>query len=287
MLILAILLFGTLVGGVARLLLPGRQHLSLPATTIAGLIGAGTAGSAAAAVFDRGLTWSGPSIVGSILGAVGVVAIAEWVNRRRAVRAAQVPTPDLVAMGESERIEFKSSARYNIHTGDKDARIELAIARTVVGFANANGGTLLIGIDDDGDAIGLEHDLRLVKGGDIDRYQLWLHDLLDRCIGRELHRLTAISFCRIDAHDVARIDVQPANEPVFLHPHTGERQTQFHVRIGNSTRQLPIDEAITYVGRRFHGRRPLSVRGATDESARGFRAGYFGVRGSGRITSAE
>ena len=194
MVVLGLLLFGALIGALARVVLPGRQDLSGSATVLAGLLGAGTVGAAVGAFTDGWFVWEGPSLLGSVLGATGFVLLAEWGNRRLRARREQVPTGELLSRGESARVEFKSSARYNVHTSDKDPRLELAIARSVAGFANSSGGTLLIGVDDAGQVLGLDHDLKLVKGGDLDRYELWLHDLLERCLGRGALRYIEVAF---------------------------------------------------------------------------------------------
>lgn len=245
MLILAMLVFGTLAGGLARLLLPGRQHLSLSATTLAGLLGAATFGSIAGRVLDRGLDFHGVSVLGTVAGAVVFVAIGEWLTTRLR-RPDRQPLSELLG-GESDRVEYKASARFNHATRQRDPRIELVIPRTVAGFANADGGTLLIGIDDDAEVVGIDADLSVLNGADLDRYELWLHDLLQRCLGRAVLRNVRVAFERLEGHDVARIDVQPAPAPVFLRPHTGEKHPRFVVRLGNSTRELEVDEAVGYV----------------------------------------
>ncbi|MDZ7796166.1 MAG: putative DNA binding domain-containing protein [Candidatus Marinimicrobia bacterium] len=60
--------------------------------------------------------------------------------------------------GESEEIEFKSTLRTNLHTNNKDPRMEYTVLRTIAGFLNTNGGRLIIGVSDDGEPIGLEVD---------------------------------------------------------------------------------------------------------------------------------
>ena len=67
---------------------------------------------------------------------------------------------DLIAAGESETIEFKSTARVNLHTGEADPKMEHVIVKTVCGLLNHEGGTLLIGVADDGQVLGIEPDLR-------------------------------------------------------------------------------------------------------------------------------
>ena len=67
------------------------------------------------------------------------------------------PTPDLIADGESDTVEFKSTARWNIKAGQKGPEIEDAIVKSVAAFLNSGGGTLLIGVADDGSVGTLEH----------------------------------------------------------------------------------------------------------------------------------
>ena len=55
-------------------------------------------------------------------------------------------------------MEFKHTLRANLHTGEKDPRIELSVVRTVAAFVNSNGGILIIGAADDGDPVGIESD---------------------------------------------------------------------------------------------------------------------------------
>ncbi len=61
----------------------------------------------------------------------------------------------LVAAGESPRLEFKSTARWDVKQGTPSKVMEKVIVKTVAAFLNsAEGGTLLIGVADDGTALG-------------------------------------------------------------------------------------------------------------------------------------
>lgn len=53
---------------------------------------------------------------------------------------------DLITSGETNAIEFKSTLRTNLHTGEKDPRMEMAVLKSVAGFLNAKGGTLVVDI---------------------------------------------------------------------------------------------------------------------------------------------
>src|SRR6266571_9260234 len=80
---------------------------------------------------------------------------------------APVSLEALIAEGESDELEFKSTLRWDLKEGTVNKRLEEVIAKTVAAFANSQGGTLLIGVDDEGQVLGLEHDY--LSLGDVDR----------------------------------------------------------------------------------------------------------------------
>lgn len=63
-----------------------------------------------------------------------------------------------VVDGESEAVEFKCTLRTNLHTNSPDQRMELAVLKTIAGFINNGGGTLIVGVTDDGSPVGLQAD---------------------------------------------------------------------------------------------------------------------------------
>ncbi|MFN8132084.1 MAG: DUF262 domain-containing protein [Solirubrobacteraceae bacterium] len=156
-----------------------------------------------------------------------------------------IDVAELVDSGESATVEFKSTARFNMHTKDRDPKLELVILKTIAGFANAKGGTLLIGVTDEGEPIGLDDDLALMKKPDTDRYQLWLTDLLETAIGKPAASAVDVSFPPLDGQRVCCVRVSPAVSPVFVNP-PGGHGADFYVRVGNSTRQFTSKELLDY-----------------------------------------
>ena len=247
--IITVLVGGTAFGWLARLIFPGRQPLSWAETTLVGI-----AGSAVGAVVgnwagvNQGLFEFSPwTIVGSVLGSVAILGIVLFVMDRLGVRQPKpVSAAELAVGGETNRVEFKQTARWNVHTQQRDPALELVISKTVAGFLNSDGGTLLIGVDDAGRPTGLENDLSLGKSPDHDRYQLFLVDHLQRTLGKTSTTLVSISFEPIAGVDVCRLDVEASERPVFLDEPKGPRTADFYVRIGNSTRRLLPDELLRY-----------------------------------------
>ncbi len=76
---------------------------------------------------------------------------------------------DLLAEMESDRIEFKSSAYYSYKPDIPERVITESVLKTIAGFLNASGGTLAVGVADDGEILGIQPDLDK-KNMDGDRY---------------------------------------------------------------------------------------------------------------------
>jgi predicted HTH transcriptional regulator len=65
---------------------------------------------------------------------------------------------DLILGGETRAVEFKSTLRTNLHTGQVDEKVHLSALKTIAAFLNAKGGTLLVGVADNGEILGVESD---------------------------------------------------------------------------------------------------------------------------------
>jgi uncharacterized membrane protein YeaQ/YmgE (transglycosylase-associated protein family) len=88
-LIISLIIVGLIAGAVARLLVPGKQDLSIPATILLGIVGSFIGGLLGYLLFhkDGQDGFFQPSgIVGSIIGAVIALLIWQRAGRRSAVR---------------------------------------------------------------------------------------------------------------------------------------------------------------------------------------------------------
>ncbi len=152
---------------------------------------------------------------------------------------------DLIARGENSSIEFKSTFRVNLATSQRDAAMEQTVVKTVAGFLNARGGTLLIGVADDGTPRGLSEDFVATGNRGRDGYTNVLTSVLETSLGRTTVTNVAISFEQVGDKDVCRLDVAPSHEPVFVKNSKGD--ADLYVRINNSTRLLNTQDALQYV----------------------------------------
>ena len=255
--IFGILIAGFLFGSVARFLVPGHQPFSLAETTIIGMVGAAIGALGVNAIFgtsdvdriDVGTVIGG--IVGSVIVLIVATVVVERFGWRESGSEAEPNAAELIDAGESATVEFKSTSRWNVHTQAKDDRIELVIAKTVAGFLNADGGRLIIGVDDEGEPVGLERDLSLMKAPDHDRYELWLTDHLQNALGKPALAFITVSFEPYRSETVVVVTIRPSDRPVYLNEPKGGRTADFYVRMGNSTRKLLTDEFAEYQASRW------------------------------------
>ena len=151
----------------------------------------------------------------------------------------------LIEGGESAVVEFKSTARRNQRTEAPDHAITWAVVKTIAAFMNTHGGTLLIGVDDHGQPIGIEADYPLVKGSDRDGWELWLTAVVKNALGTVAATDLSVRFCLVDGRTIARVDVRPGAAPVFA-SRKGEPREVFFARLNNSTEELSGPALLEY-----------------------------------------
>ncbi len=154
--------------------------------------------------------------------------------------------PALIKGGEGEHLEFKSSVRWDFRQGKINKALEAVIAKTLVGFMNHRGGSLLIGVADDGKVVGLEHDYKTLKSKGRDGFELCITDIVTSRIGADVCSFIHCVFYEIEAKDVCRVIVESAVAPVYLQDGNTSR---YFLRTGNGTRELDAREAMAHVTR--------------------------------------
>ncbi len=148
---------------------------------------------------------------------------------------------ELIQRGESDTLEFKSTLRWSVKGNVREDNLQFSVLKTIVAFLNSEGGTLLIGVADDGTIFGLEQDYKFVKNKNQDGFQLTLADLIVSHIGGHSIDYLKISFATIDAKEVCAVNVRKAKSPTFL------RDREFYIRSVNNSRTLEGVEMINYI----------------------------------------
>ncbi len=172
-------------------------------------------------------------------------AINDFVHREEAV-ATEPDVGAILAAGETDRVEFKASARWDFRQGALNKSLEAVIVKTIAGFLNTKGGNLLLGVDDQGHVVGLDADIRtLSKRPDRDGYQQFLVNLVSISMGKDVcAAYVSFSFPVVGSQEICLIRVAASSAPVYVKD--GE-QTQLYVRSGNTTQQLSLQQTVEYV----------------------------------------
>ena len=151
---------------------------------------------------------------------------------------------ELLNLSEGQCLEFKSSLRYDMNTRQVNQNLETVILKTVCAFLNADGGTLLIGLSDDKEVIGIENDYMVLRIQSRDGFENHLMGLISNCIGNYYLRFIDTLFHNVLGKDLCQVNVLSSPKPAFL---TNKGRQDFFVRTGNTSRPFNISEASEYI----------------------------------------
>lgn len=187
-----------------------------------------------------------------VLGASGILAF--WLIRRHG-RPEGLPAQRfdpgrpaesirrLIALGEGRTVEFKSTMRMNLHTQKPGREIEIAWLKAVCAFMNTDGGTLLLGVTDDGEFAGLEQD-----GFDNqDKCKLHFKNLIAQHIGAELARYLRFDIVTMEGRQIGVVSCSRSPQPAYLKTAKNEA---FYIRNGPSSDALAVSKVVAYIRNR-------------------------------------
>ena len=163
----------------------------------------------------------------------------------------QRPLPDLIAAGENQYVEFKSSFTWDYRQQRVNKALNLPVIKNIVAFMNSAGGKLVIGVDDDGKALGLENDVQNLRNKNSDGFENVLNNIFSQMVGPDFRQFMDVAFPILDGKEICVITVRPSPEPVYLKQKDEE---SFYIRTGNASRALSISQALRYIQTHFNGR---------------------------------
>lgn len=153
------------------------------------------------------------------------------------------PIAELIKLGEGYTLEFKSTLQWDVVQRRQNTHLRKNVLKTVAAFMNSEGGTLVVGVEDDGTVLGIEQDLKLTKQS-LDAFENLLLSSLGESLGAGLAPLFRVRFEGVNGKQVCVVDVERSPEPVFADE---EGKKTFYVRLGNTTRNLDPEETHRYI----------------------------------------
>ncbi|OYU51936.1 MAG: hypothetical protein CFE27_08685 [Alphaproteobacteria bacterium PA1] len=161
---------------------------------------------------------------------------------------------DMIAIGEADDLEFKATLRWDQAEQRINKTLEDVIVKTVAALGNGQGGSLLIGVGDNCEILGLERDYASLGNADKDKFQLHLLNLLDKALGQSFTTSKLkITFPVVAGIEICQVAAAPASKPLIIKASdkNGLPVEKFYVRNGNSSREMPLSEMPQYIADRF------------------------------------
>ena len=166
-----------------------------------------------------------------------------------------VEIDELIAEGEHNGLEFKSTLRWDLNLSAVSKDRERDILKAISAFNNGEGGTLIIGVDDDQNILGLDLDYTTFGEGNKDDFELHLRTLINGAWGVEFATTNInIHFPRLGEYELCEIKVKRGMQPLYLEVQDrhGQKSEKFYVRSGNSSQPFGNpSEIASYVAKRF------------------------------------
>ena len=140
--------------------------------------------------------------------------------------------------GEGELLEYKVSW----------AKARDPVFKTIAAFMNSRkGGTLLLGVDDQGNPVGIDGEFEEVNAqkANWDGFSLALIDSLDKLdLGGNAQQYIRVERYAEENKTICVIRVEPSHRPVFF-------GNKFYQRIGNQSRLVEGHKMLDYIARRW------------------------------------
>jgi serine/threonine protein kinase len=167
-------------------------------------------------------------------------SVAEVIERLNGIRAARAEIERLLASDEKTTLEFKSSLRKPIDTPIPQRILEHTVLKTIAAFHNTDGGTLIIGVADDGTIHGIEVDFPTLKRKSADAWRCAFDDLISDRLGTEVMNYTDLQLEPWRGRTIAIVRCTRREEPTLVD------DDEFFVRRTASTVKLSTRDALAW-----------------------------------------
>lgn len=159
----------------------------------------------------------------------------------------------IIKADEGQELEYKSTLQFDLKEAAKSKLVRKAALKTIVAFLNSGRGSLVIGVSDEKEIVGLEPDFSTMSPERQTKewFQQTLVNLINEQIGSEFAPLYEVRFATHEEKIVAIVDVKERGpKPAYLKD--GGTQ-EFYVRTSNLTKQLKSEEIDRYISTHWRG----------------------------------
>jgi serine/threonine protein kinase len=165
---------------------------------------------------------------------------AEVIRSLDGIRATRAVIERLLTSDETSMLEFKASLRRCTDTPVPQQKLEHNVFKTIAAFLNTDGGSLVIGVADDGIVSGIEVDYPTLKRQSADGWRCAFDDLVSGHLGTEVMNFVDLRLEPWHGKMIAVVSCARREEPTLVD------DNEFFVRRTASTVKLPMRDALTW-----------------------------------------
>lgn len=159
---------------------------------------------------------------------------------------------DIIKDGESYYLELKSSMIWNYKTQLSDKALVHSILKNISAFMNSEGGTIIVGVSDDLEILGLEKDFKSL--GEKKNWDVWnrhLVNMINTYIGKEFHQFISIDPIKQDSKIVALLRIKKGSRESYIED-SQKKSSEFFIRAGTTVQPLNTRQASEYIKDHWH-----------------------------------
>ena len=151
----------------------------------------------------------------------------------------------IIREGESKSVEFKETLSLDVKKASKEKYIETSAIKTLAAFMNTSGGTLLIGVNDSGEVLGVDHEVEKFYKNSNDDFLLKFKNLIKERIGAEAYNFIDYRLVRMGEKQVLYVACKESTHPIYVD------SNDFYVRANPATDKLDGPKMVIYIQNHF------------------------------------
>ena len=152
-----------------------------------------------------------------------------------------------IRRGESKVTEFKQTFKMETKDGSKQKYIEDSVIKTIGAFLNSDGGDLFVGVDDEGQIVGIDTEVNALFHKSIDKFLLAFKTSLKTRIGEQFYPYIDQKIVELKGSRILHVKCDKSPVEVFV---DGD---DFFVRTNPATDKLEGKKLVDYIRQRFGG----------------------------------
>ncbi len=149
---------------------------------------------------------------------------------------------------EDQNIEFKETLRWDVRQNKINPELEEVVMKEIASFMNAQGGKLLIGVNDAGAPLGLDRDYQTFRKKNSGDFQEHLTNIINKQLGKTINSSISWSFHQINDKEICLGEIKPSTHPVYVKINNNKK---FYVRMNNTCQPLDVEESYNYISKHW------------------------------------